>query len=248
MKISLEDALGRLEEARFADVDEQTANALFQVGAAYLQRGRADEASEALDEAHYLCNKLENPLGAAQVCLRLAEARQAQGRVEDALERLDEAMAVFEEQGHVGGRLSALEIRGRLLARVGRSEQAARALEEGLETASRAGDKLGMLLMHQELAKLYRTLDRPERSREHYRDLGRLADELGDRRRTALALVGMGYAEAALGRPGRALGALGQARDEYQGLGQTKLAAQVEAEMGRLVGGFADNKHDEEES
>ncbi len=250
MKISLEDALGRLDEARFEDIDEKVANALMLVGAAYLQRGHLDQAREALDEAHYLCRKLDNPAGRAQVCLWMARVLEGQGEYQGALACLDEAAEVFADSGeHLSGRVQVLEARVRVLSAAGRPQEALPHLEEARRLAQEAGDQVALVLFEQELAGLCRRLGRREESLLAYRRLEELAASLGDHQRRALALVGVGSLEAAAGNLDDARRALGQARELYRRLGQNQLARRVAEEMSSLPGEETNQngRHDKEE-
>ena len=95
MKINLDKALEELEAMRQLDSDEHVANALFTVAVARMERGHLEEAWEALDEAAYLCGKLDNEAGLAQVRVRLGELEAMRGNLGDAEENLRRALAFF---------------------------------------------------------------------------------------------------------------------------------------------------------
>jgi len=234
LKIDLEDALARLEDARFEDLDEAVANALFRVAVAYLERGRHQEALEHLDEAEYLCRKLENPDGLAQVELRMAQALLGQGELAKSEERTRRALAHFQAKGEVANQVTALELLAQVLERQQRTQEAAEALEQALEIMEAGQDQVGQVLLVQQLVPLYRALGWWDKARAAYVRLGRLADAMGDSERVALALVGLGSCLAELGELPRSLEALDQAREVYLELGQKKRAAMVVAEMARL--------------
>ncbi len=234
--MDLEDALARLEEARYLDRDEVVANALLRVGVAWLQRRQWDAAWEALDEAHYLCRKLDNPAGLAQVCLYRAEVARGRGDLARAEAQLREALAVFQEQGDVSGRVRALEGLGGVLAQAGRLEEASAALEEALGLAEAGGDRVAELLFLQYLAPLYRRRGLGERALATYRRLGELAGELNEPQRVALAAVGVGTLLAEAGDRQGAREAFGQAERVFRRLGLMQRAAQVAAECARLCG------------
>ncbi len=234
MKIDLEEAISALNDARHEDIDEAVANALYRVGVAYLQRDRSDDAFETLDEARYLCGKLENRAGGAHVGLALAQVAQSRGQLDEAEPFAREALAVFEADGDDSGRVKALEILSQALYDSGQPDKAAQALEDALALTEKAGDTVGQILFKQYLAPLYREMDRKEDALSAYRVLGRLAHEMGDHQRTALAAVGVGTMLADLGRREEALQAFEQARDIFKNLGQLQRANQVEAEMANL--------------
>lgn len=234
MKINLEDALSSLEDARHIDVDEAVANALFRVGVAYLERDRVDEAYEALDEAYYHCRKLENQAGQAQVCLRLAEVAAARSDYPGSLELLHEALKIFRDLNDREGQAGALERLGRISTAGGQESQAVAYFEQALEITTEGGDEIGQMVLYQHLAPLFRRLDRHQEAQNAYRNLGRLADALGDSQRVALALVGIGSCLVSLHRENEAVEAFNQAKILYNELGQLQLASQVEAEISRL--------------
>jgi tetratricopeptide (TPR) repeat protein len=234
MKINLEQALQDLDAMRQMDSDEGVANALFTVAVAYLDRGKADDAWEALDEAGYLCRKLENEPGLAQVNLRLGEVELVRGNLPLAEESLRAALDFFVAQDDAPGRTGALERLGRVLIEGRRLAEAARVYEEALELCLAGNDDVGEVLMTQYLAALYRNLDRREEAVVAYDNLRRAAEALGDRQRVALALVGVGTCLVELGKVQPGLEAMAQAAQEYADLGQMTLAEQVRAEMERL--------------
>ncbi len=235
--INLADALAELEEARYLDVDQRVANALFKVGSARLERGRLAEADEALDEAEHLCRKLDNPAGLAQVQLRRARVDLARGTPEAAESRLRAALAFFREAGEPGRVAGALESLAEALAATGRGEEALAGLEEALALTREGDDLVGEAVLLGRQASLLRTLGRWEPAKEAYFRLGRLAEALGDQERTALACVGVGACLCGGGRLTEGLARLAQARDLYQRLGQAARAEQLMAEMARLAGG-----------
>ena len=233
--MNLGQELDRLQEMRAIDSDEGVANALLRVGVAFLERGRLEEAFDPLDEAYYLCNKLENPAGLAQVALRLAQVAEARSDHDRARELLRQALGIFVDQGDQAGRLTALERLAGLEAQAGRPEAAAELLEEGLALLAERGDRVGLILFTQYLAPLYRGLERWTEAEQAYRDLGRMADQNGDTQRVALALVGLGTVAAHTGRPAEALEAMEQAAQVYRGLGQNTLAEKVDQERAALA-------------
>ena len=234
MKIDLEDALASLEDARYEDIDEAVANALFKVGVAYMERKNIPDAAEAFEEAEYLCRKLENREGLAQVSLRAAELDIARGSGGKAVERLESALAFFEEKKDVSTVVLAKERLAYALALENRHRDAAECLEGALELAVGGGDQVAELLMVQQLAPLYRELGDWEKARKAYARMGALADGLGDYQRVALALLGMAACLAQAGERDQALVALEQARDEFVKLGQLERAKMVQNEMDQL--------------
>ncbi len=246
MNIDLEDALASLEDARIEDRDELVANALFKVGEAYLQRGRLEEAAEALDEARYLCDALQNPDGLARLGLSLGRLHLLRGEPEAGLEPAEGALAHFSAAGDVPSRVSALELTSQLLVAAGRLEQGTERLQEALALAEEAGDLVGRLLFGQYLASLLRQMGRLEPALARYRQVGRLAHELGDLQRVALAAVGVGTLAAELGDWDLCRAAMEEARTSFESLGQQKRADQVRAELARLLAGEAPSTQTEE--
>ncbi|KIX11194.1 tetratricopeptide repeat protein [Dethiosulfatarculus sandiegensis] len=246
VKIDLEDALCTLEDMRHEDIDEGVANALLKVGVAYLERGKDDLAFEALDEAYYLCKKLENDTGRAQVCLRLADVAWLRGNWLRAEELLREALIVFEQENDVPGCLGAFERLCETLSKAGRYDQAKECLIKALKIAEKGNDVVGRLFLIQRLAPLYRAMGQLDRAEDAYRELGKLAHEMNDPQRVALALVGLGTCQAEQDRKTEAAEILIQARDVFLSLGQMNRASQVEEEMRRL-GCLAQNDQDTKE-
>lgn len=234
MKLNLDEVLTSLAQARQDDVDEQVANALFRVGTAYLQHHRPDLAKEALDEALYLCNKLENPGGRAQVDLKMAEAEQAQGELAQAERRLMEAMVTFKELDDKAGLVNALEHLGRLYETAGQAEPACRVYGDALLLARGSGDNVSELLLAQRRAPLLRALGRADEALVEYRGMAAAASEVQDPQRLALALVGVGTLSFEQGMADVGAKALGDAADTYAILGQTKRAEQVRRELERF--------------
>lgn len=235
MKINLDTALNELEAARRLDQDEIVANSLFTVAVAYMDRGRFDEAAEALDEARHLCRKLENQSGEAQVALRQADLALARRDPEAAAQAGGEALALFTAEGDVAGQVNARERLAAALGALGRDEEALPHLETAVDLLVQAGDRVGEVLLRQRLAPLYRGLGRLPEALAAYEALGRAAEAVGERQRVALALVGVGTIAAEMGRLKAALKALDQAREVYLGLGQGARADQVRQEMIRLA-------------
>ena len=246
VKIDLEDALNFVDEMRAVDSDEGVANALMRLAVAYLERKKYNLAFEALDEAYYICNKLENHTGRAQVCLRLAEVAQARGEWQEAEERLEEALKVFKDEGQIAGQVSALERLGRLFVKTGRLPAAASRLEKAAALLAKSGDQVGRLLLTQQLAPVYRQKGVFAKALAAYEDLGRLAGEVGDTQRVALALVGAAACQAELGRLKQGIDTLRQAMGVFEGLGQKTRVSQVEAEVARLESAMATNRKLEE--
>ncbi|MCA1905481.1 MAG: hypothetical protein LDL11_02675 [Desulfarculus sp.] len=236
VKIDLNQALDELDAARGLDREELVANALLKVGVAYLERGRLDQAAEALDEARHYCAKLDNPTGAAQVDLRLAAIDQGRGDLAAAAGRLKGALATFAAAGEIPGQVTALERLAQLLALAERWEEAAACLERALELISGAGDKVAEVVLNQNLAPMLRRTGQTARSLAAYERMGLAAQELGDHQRLALALVGVGSLQAEAGSLGPALKNLAQAEAVYRELGQHTRANQVRGEILRLSG------------
>lgn len=236
VKIDLNQAIEDLQAARGLDRDEVVANALIKVGVAYLERGRLDAAAEALEEAHHYCRQLDNDAGRAQVALRLAQVDEGRGQLQAAALRLAEALEVFRGQADLAGQVAALERLSQVLALAGRLSQAAGCLREALDLVEPAGDKVSLVLLNQYLAPLLRRLDQREAALAAYERMGRLAQEIGDLQRLALALVGVGTLQAEGGSLGAGLRNLDQAAQVFSGLGQQTRAAQVRDEIERLRG------------
>lgn len=239
LKIDLEDALAAVADARYEDSEEMLANALLKAGVAWLERSRWAEADEALDEAHYLCGRLENWAGLGQVCLRRADAAMGAGQAQQAVAWLDEAAEVFgrEEQAREQAQalaLSLLERRAAALERLGRDEEALAALEEALGIVAQAGDTVSELFLRQAQAPVLRRLARWDEALAAYHRLGALAQGVNERQRLALAYLGAAHCEAALGRAELAGRAMEAARRVYEDLGQMERARQVGEEMARL--------------
>jgi tetratricopeptide (TPR) repeat protein len=235
MKINLDTALNDLEAARRLDQDEMVANSLFTVAVAYMDRGRLDEAGEALDEARYLCRTLENRAGEAQVALRQADLALARRDLDAAAQAAGEALELFTAMGEVAGQVNSRERLAAALSAAGRAEQAVPHLETALALLAEAGDHVGEVLLRQRLAPLYRGLGRLPEALAAYEALGRAAEAVSERQRVALALVGVGTVAAEMGRIKAALRALDQAREVYLGLGLGARADQVRQEMVRLA-------------
>lgn len=234
MKINLQDAIGLLQEMRDVDSEEGVANALFKVGVAYLQRNRLDQAAEALEEAHYLCGKLENWLGQAHVAQKQAELALARGQFAEALTALDQALAVFAQQASPDVYFQAMDLRSRLLERDGRGQEAADTLLGILAEADKAGDEVSAMLLLQHLGPIQRRLGQLAQALTTYRRYGALAQKLGEPQSEALAYVAVGTLEAQLGRPAVALGALNRAVIAFEGLGMLQKARDVQREIERL--------------
>ncbi|MCB2187310.1 MAG: hypothetical protein KQJ78_12885 [Deltaproteobacteria bacterium] len=231
MKIDLEDALARLAEMRYEDSDEGVANAQVRVGVAYLQRERWPQAAEALDEAHYLCGKLENPVGQAQVALRLAEALAGLGRLEEAVGLLNGAWEAFVAADDLKGRLGVLERRAGVRQRLGQPEEAIADYLAALDLVRAQGDEISELLLVQYLAPLLRETGQWPAAVETYRRLGVLADRFSDPQRVALALTGLGACYQETGRLDLAWEALAQARDTFQSLGMLEWVRRLEGQL-----------------
>lgn len=234
MSVNLKDALDQLQEMRHHDSEEGVANALFRVGVGYLQRGKIDQADEALDEAYYLCGKLENKLGLAHVAKHQAVIAEKRGQEDEALEKLEEALAIYQEHDQSQFVYDAKEMKSRLLHLAGRSEESAELLASMLADAQAANDEITSLLLLQYLAPVLRSLGRLEEALANYRLYGALAEKLNEPQRVALAYVGVGTLEAQLGRPHIAVGALEEAAKAFESLGMPEQVAQVKNEILRL--------------
>ena len=235
MSVNLKDALDELQEMRHLDSDEGVANAQFKIGVGYLQRGKLDQADESLDEAHYLCGKLENHVGRAHVAKNQALIAEQRGQLDAALEKIDEALAVFEEQCQEEIIFDAREMKARMLHQAGRSQESAELLSSMIARADQAEDEVTALLLLQYLAPVLRSLGRLEEALANYRRYGFLAEKLGEPQRVALAYVGVGTLEEQLGRPHIAVGALEEAVKQFEALGMPEQAAQAKREIMRLT-------------
>jgi tetratricopeptide (TPR) repeat protein len=235
MKINLDAALNELDAARQIDQDEVVANALFTVAVAYLDRGSLDEAAEALDEAGYLCRKMDNQAGQAQVALRQADLALARRDFAVVEQAASQAMEIFTAVDDVAGQVNSRERLAAALCALGREEEALPHLEDAVDALVQAGDQVGQVLLLQRLAPLYRGLGRFEQALDAYAALGRAAEAVGERQRVALALVGVGTIAAEMGRLKAALVALDRASAVYLALGQNARADQVREEIMRLA-------------
>jgi tetratricopeptide (TPR) repeat protein len=237
LRINLEDALASLEDMRQADSDEGVANTLMRVAVAYLERGKFDLADEALNEAYYYCDKLDNPDGKAHVALRWSEVALAQEQYELAEERLREALTHFESKQNLSSITSALEKLGKVQDKAGRHEDACNSLERALDICYQGGDQVGQLLFQQYLAPVYRKLGKFKQAAKTYAAMGDLARTKGDMQREALAWIGIGTCRAEAGDPKAGANDLAKAKRLFEGLGQLSRAAQVETEIARFKRG-----------
>lgn len=234
MSVNLKDAIDQLQEMRHLDSEEGVANALFKVGVGYIQCDKLDQAYEALDEAYYLCGKLENHIGQAHVTKHLATIAEKRGQFDEALEKIEDALSVYEQHDQKQLVYDAKEMKSRLLHLTGRSVEAADLLNEMLEDSEKAGDEITSLLLLQYLAPILRSLGRLEEALLNYRRYGFLAEKLNEPQRVALAYVGVGTLEAQLGRPHIALGALEEAAKAFETLGMPEQRAKIKDEIMRM--------------
>ena len=180
VKLDLQEALEQLQYMREEDNEEGVANALFKVAVAYLQRKRPHEAAEPLEEAYYLCRKLENHTGQAEVCLARAQLAGAEKDWAGAERFSREALDIFEGQESTPGVLKALESVAHALEQQGKTPWAAACLEQALLITQEAGDEVGQILILRSLTPMYRAMERWSEALEAYILMGRLADQVGD--------------------------------------------------------------------
>ena len=249
MHIDLEDALERVEEMRDADSDEGVANALMRLGLAYVQRKKLNLAAEAFDETHYICKKLENIPGQAQVCLHMAEVEMGRNQLDPAGDWLAKALKLFREIKDVSGQIDSLEMQSQLMLRLGREKEAISRLKQALDILEKhGGDEIAKVLVLTHLASIHRYMANWDQAGRTYQQVLDLSYALGDQDRTAFALVGVGTCLVLSGKVEEGNRALGEAEELYQKLGQISRAEQVRAEMERLGAASAKNQQAEDDS
>lgn len=168
---------------READDERGAALALHNIGMLHSDLGEWDEADEAFRNALALLEHQGNREMIANVLVNRSEVMYGRGQVQDAIAMCDRAKAVYAEIGDELGRGEALKWKAHGLRLLGRHGAALSALNEAVRIAQRSGTQLLEAEATRELARVYKSDNRPRealtaftRALEMFRALGATRD------------------------------------------------------------------------
>ncbi|MEO3779227.1 tetratricopeptide repeat protein [Micromonospora sp. B11E3] len=247
---------GRARDAArdLGDVAGQ-ATALTNLGAACVQTGRFEQATDHLEQALKLHRQIDDDTGQARVLTNLGVIEARLGRYRQAARRHEAALAGYRRAGDLTGEARALGNLGFAEARLGDHLNAAERYAQARDLCRRTGDRTGEASMLGNLGDVELQLERYDAAREHIEQARSVYQERGDRDGEAWTLTSLGVLETLLGRPGPAtdhhrralevfrragardgetyaLNGLGEAAEAYDSLAHHGAALDIAAEIG----------------
>ena len=175
---------------------DRVARAHNQLGTAYLERGRTDEAlrhqTAALAAAETLCD----PMCLAACHLGLARVAGADGRSRDCIGHNERAMRLARESGNQMQLAVALVNLADQYGRIGEYRKSLDLCTEALVLWTEMGEPYAEAAIHESLGWATFQLGRRERALEHFRLAAGLYEDLGDGFNQAKTLVRCGDAHA----------------------------------------------------
>ncbi|HET7692675.1 MAG TPA: tetratricopeptide repeat protein [Gemmatimonadota bacterium] len=198
------------------------------------RRGQYGPATELLEESLLLARAMESPMdvsgalrGLAKMGLHLRDYRRAQ-------ELYDEALNLGRSEGDRNAEAWALYGLSEVARHVGDFERAAALLEEGMEICRQIDSMPGIAYLRLASAHVARYQGNLAEARRRYEEALRLLQELGNRRRMAICLMGLAAIDVREKNFERALVLMGAA-DPMSEAGGIQLAPADEDEYQRAV-------------
>jgi tetratricopeptide (TPR) repeat protein len=198
------------------------------------RRGQYEPATELLEESLLLARAMESPTDVSGALRGLAKMDLHVRDYPSAQARYDEALELGRKQGDRNAEAWALYGLSEVARHEGDFDRAAALLEDGLEICRKVDSKPGIAYLRLASAHVARYQgDLPEARRRYEEALG-LLQELGNRRRMAICLLGLAALDVREQAFERALILMG-AVDPMREAGGIQLAPLDEAEYERAV-------------
>ena len=227
----MEELKDALEEARADGDPSAEAAALYQIGRMYFRERVWEAADDFWRQCESVCLSADREQERAQVLLDRGDVALATEDFDAAGRLYQESLAVCRRIGHLPGQARAWERFGALKVRAGETEAALSAYRQGLDLCRAHEDRVGSLFFYDHLIPLLRVLGRLDEVIRSYRESITLAEQLGDREKMALGLVGLADGYRRQGRDRDAAPCLALAHDTYVRLGKEREADLIRREL-----------------
>jgi DNA-binding SARP family transcriptional activator/tetratricopeptide (TPR) repeat protein len=195
--------LGLVALRRLGTVEEQ-ARMLRIRAIAFMRLGQPADAAAQLQQALSVCERLDDPTGAAHTRHSLAVLRSGQGHHDAAIRHEQRALAWYEAIGHHSGQSRALNAIGWCNAMLGRYRDAVELCERALAAAHLAEDQYSEAATWDSLGYAHRHLDELDRAAECLDRSLAIYRRARDHYNEAFVLDHLGDVHASAGEPDRA--------------------------------------------
>ncbi|MBU1740601.1 MAG: tetratricopeptide repeat protein, partial [Proteobacteria bacterium] len=224
----------QLLSAREAGQTDAVANLLVAKAPLLIKKNDHDGAAGCYLEALGICEDRDNPVGRAQVLLRLGDLLQKEGETGLAVKRYEQALRVVADDPAASVRGGAYERLSQVAEDAGDFEAAAKWAVKIERLCVEAKDLVGLTLAVRRLARILARAGLVEDALSQYGRLFMLAEGAGDGQLQALALAAFGELKAKQGDLPAARDYLGLARKTYADMGQGDRAEAVERRLEQL--------------
>jgi DNA-binding SARP family transcriptional activator/tetratricopeptide (TPR) repeat protein len=194
-----------LDLARRTHDQAGQAHALNDLGLAYWQLGRYDDARDCHQQGLGIFRELGNRRGQATSLNNLGGVFWRLGKYEEAIGCYLEGLAIDRELGDRHGQAASLTNLGLVYERLGRYEQAIASQQESLALFRELDDRDGQSYSLTNLGDAYERLGRYDEALACQRESLSICRQLGNRRGEAYCLTGLGLVYERLGRHEQAI-------------------------------------------
>jgi len=223
-----------LKQAREAGEEKQIANMAYKLGDTYLEKGKLAQALPLLQEAHSLCEKLNNPNSQAIVALSLASLYLVQEEADKAEQAAKPAYDHFKGLDEPQGRVKGCLLMGDSKWSRGQYEQALQYYEEAQQVCQTGGDVIGKATFLDRQAKMYRFMENDQKALSLFQKSLQCWQQLDVPDREAMTLANLGDIHKQLGDISQAIVCHEQALSIYKGLKQANAVSTLEQELAAL--------------
>ncbi|WP_158689442.1 tetratricopeptide repeat protein [Streptomyces viridosporus] len=205
------------------------------LGNAFRQSRRAEEAVAACERARELFQQLNERHYEAQACTNLGHALQEAGRVNEAITIYEDARALYQQLGFKRGEADVWDGLGKAFTRLGRIEDAIPALEHALDLYQQLHDLQGEAITWNSLGKALRIAERSEEAITAHQTARDLNQQFDNRHGEAASWQLLGQAFQDVGHFEEAIAAHQTARDLYQHTNDMIMAATSEGSLANAL-------------
>jgi len=231
----MEELKDSLEIAQAEGDKTAEAAALHGIGRIYLAEKVYDAAGDFLRQCAQVCRESGQFKGLAQALIELCDLALAQENPEKAESFLRESLLIYQDLNLPQGQARVLDRIADVALIRGDRDEAVNCCLEGLNLCRRGADKIGCIYFLEKIIPLYKLKGAIENVEACYRDLITLSEELGDRERMALGLVGLADVYERADNFNEAVPYLEMAHDIYLRLGKEKEAGLIRDHLERLL-------------
>jgi len=216
------------------------AMALHGIARIYIQDKTFDAAMDFLGKCASVCraNGLNEHL--AEVLIDLGDGALTQQDTARAINLYSETLSIYRALEIPQGQVRALDRLSDTYQKQEQYDRTLNCLREGFRLCRDNDDKIGSLYFLEKIIALYRVAGDPAQLIGSYRELLTLAEQIGDRERMALGLVGLADVIEQTDNSAAAAPYLEMAHDIYLRLGQDREAGLIREHLGRMDSGGED--------